>query len=96
MQAYVLIRTVFEASNEAHRPFNFYFFLADGRPAPLTKRQVERMEEKKQISVCFILFRPLFVAWLMYTCTVYIELQFTVYQGFFHFSRKEYSSCLVK
>ena len=46
------------------------------------------MEEKKQISVCFILFRPLFVAWLMYTCTVYIELQFTVYQGFFLFFQK--------
>ena len=25
------------------------------------------MEEKKQISVCFILFRSLFVVWLIYT-----------------------------
>ena len=50
--------------------------MADGRPAPLTKRQVERMEEKKQISVCFILFRSLFVAWLMYTCTLNYSSQF--------------------
>lgn len=56
--------------------------MADGRPAPLTKRQVERMEEKKQISVCFILFRSLFVSWLMYTCTC------SQFIGFFLFFQK--------
>ena len=94
MQAYVFIGTGFSGEQWSPQAFHFliYFFFADGRPAPLTKRQVERMEEKKQISVCFILFRSLFVAWLMYRMTIHSLTCIS----FFYFSRKEYTSCLVK
>ena len=42
------------------------------------------MEEKKQISVCFILFRSLSVAWLMYRMTIHM------YQFFLFFQKRVY------